>query len=44
MSEPQLENIEDDDEYQAASDGFDAWLDSQEYDDLVYLDEEDEQE
>ncbi|MCC8044538.1 MAG: DUF1292 domain-containing protein [Clostridiales bacterium] len=32
---PVLENIEDDDEYEAASDGFDEWLDSQEYDELV---------
>lgn len=34
--EPQLENIEDDDEYEAAADGFDEWLDSQEYDELVF--------
>lgn len=34
--EPTLDNIEDDDEYEAASDGFDQWLDDQEYDDLVY--------
>ena len=33
--EPILENIEDDDEYEAASDAFDEWLDSQEYDELV---------
>ena len=32
---PQLENIEDDDEYEAASDAFDEWLDAQEYDELV---------
>ena len=37
--DPVLENIEDDDEYEAASDAFDEWLDSQEYDELV--DEED---
>ena len=36
--EPTLENIEDDDEYEAASDGFDQWLDDQEFDDLVYED------
>ncbi len=36
--EPILENIEDDDEYEAASDGFDQWLDDQEFDDLVYED------
>ena len=40
--EPTLENIEDDDEYEAASDGFDQWLDDQEYNDLVYEEEEDE--
>ena len=39
--EPVLENIEDDEEYDAASDGFDEWLDSQEYDDLVFEDDED---
>ena len=32
---PVLENIEDDDEYEAASDGFDEWLDALEYDELV---------
>lgn len=32
---PSLENIEDDAEYEAASDGFDEWLDSLEYDELV---------
>ena len=42
--EPTLENIEDDDEYEAASDGFDQWLDDQEYNDLVYMDEESEEE
>ena len=40
--EPTLENIEDDDEYEAVSDAFDEWLDTQEYDDLYY--EEDEAE
>ncbi|MDO5344911.1 MAG: DUF1292 domain-containing protein [Lachnospiraceae bacterium] len=39
-SEPSLENIEDDEEYEAASDGFDQWLDDQEFDDLVYEEEE----
>lgn len=38
---PVLENIEDDDEYEAASDGFDEWLDSMEYDELVPADEDD---
>ncbi|MCD8015065.1 MAG: DUF1292 domain-containing protein [Lachnospiraceae bacterium] len=32
---PVLENIEDDEEYEAASDGFDEWLDSLEYDEIV---------
>ena len=42
--EPLLENIEDDDEFEAASDGFDEWLDSQEYDELIYDDEEEDRE
>ena len=33
--EPTLENIEDDDEYEAAADAFDEWLDEQEYEELV---------
>ncbi len=42
--EPTLENIEDDDEYDAASDGFEEWLDGQEYDELIsYEGEEDEE-
>jgi len=41
--EPTLDNIADDEEYEAASDGFDEWMDSQEYDDLVYYDEESEE-
>ncbi len=32
---PQLENIESDEEYEAASDAFDELLDSMEYDELV---------
>ncbi|MCC8136822.1 MAG: DUF1292 domain-containing protein [Clostridiales bacterium] len=32
---PVLENIDSDEEYEAASDGFDEWLDSLEYDELV---------
>ncbi|MCD7819176.1 MAG: DUF1292 domain-containing protein [Lachnospiraceae bacterium] len=36
---PVLENIESDEEYEAASDGFDQWLDSLEYDELVPEDE-----
>lgn len=38
--QPSLANIEDDDEYEAASEGFDQWLDDQEYDDLAYDEEE----
>lgn len=32
--EPELENIEDDDEYERAADKFDEWLDNQEFEDL----------
>ena len=32
---PQLDNIEDDDEYEAASEAFDEMLDSAEFDELV---------
>lgn len=39
---PVLENIEDDDEYEAASDGFDEWLDGLEYDEMVPADDEEE--
>ena len=38
--QPSLANIEDDDEYEAASDGFDQWLDEQEYNELVFEDDE----
>lgn len=41
--EPKLENIEDDDEYEAAADAFDEFLDNQEFDELVDADEEDEE-
>lgn len=37
--EPSLDNILDDDEYDAVSDAFDELLDSQEYDELVSEDE-----
>lgn len=30
--EPSLDNIDDDDEYEAAADAFDEWLDSQDFD------------
>ena len=33
--EPTLENIEDHDEYEAAADAFDEWLDEQEFEDIV---------
>ena len=29
--EPELENIEDDDEYESAADAFDEWMDTQEF-------------
>ena len=29
--EPELENIEDDDEYETAADAFDEWMDTQEF-------------
>ena len=32
---PTLENIDDDDEYEAAADAFDEWLDEQEFEDIV---------
>lgn len=32
--EPELDNIEDDDEYERVADKFDEWLDSQQYEDL----------
>ena len=38
--EPGLDNIEDDEEYELASDAFDEWLDTQEFDELVYEDEQ----
>ena len=38
--EVELGNIEDDDEFEIASDGFDEWLDNQEFDELVFEDEE----
>lgn len=33
--EPELELIEDDEEYEIASDGFDEWLDTMEFEELV---------
>lgn len=33
--QPELQNIQDDDEYEIASDAFDEFLDTQEYDQLV---------
>ena len=40
--EPQLDNIEDDEEYEIAVDAFDEFLDEQEYDEIVGEDELDE--
>ena len=37
--EPNLSNIEDDDEYEAAADAFDEWLDEQEFNELLDEDE-----
>ena len=33
--EPTLENIEDDEEYEIAADGFDEWMDEQEFEELI---------
>ena len=33
--EPSLDNIEDDDEYEAAADAFDEWLDEMEFEEMV---------
>lgn len=32
--EPELENIEDDDEYEIAADAFDEWMDTQEFEEF----------
>ena len=32
--EPELDNIEDDDEYERVADKFDEWLDAQQFEDL----------
>lgn len=32
--EPELANIEDDDEYEIAADAFDEWMDTQEFEEL----------
>ena len=32
--EPELENIEDDDEYEIAADAFDEWMNTQEFEEL----------
>jgi hypothetical protein len=39
-SDPELGNIEDDDEYEAVSEAFDLYLDDAEFDELVDLPEE----
>ena len=36
---PDLENIEDDEEYEIAADAFDEWLDEQEFNELLDEDE-----
>lgn len=41
--EPELANIEDDDEYERVADKFDEWLDTQEFEDLD-LDEDTDEE
>lgn len=41
--EPNLDNIEDDDEYEIVADAFDELLDAQEYDELVGGDETEEE-
>ena len=40
--QPNLENIEDDDEYEIVADAFDELLDEQEYDEIVGEDELDD--
>ncbi len=39
---PDLSNIETDEEYEIVADAFDEWLDAQEYDELVDADEDEE--
>jgi hypothetical protein len=39
---PVLENIETDEEYEAASDAFDEWLDTLEYDEIVPAEDEED--
>jgi len=41
--DPDLENIEDDDEYEAVADAFDELLDSEEFDEVDDEDEEEEE-
>jgi len=40
--EPDLENIEDDDEYEAVADAFDELLDSEEFDEIEEEEDEDD--
>ena len=40
--EPNLENIEDDDEYEAVADAFDELLDSEEFDEIEEEEDEDD--
>ena len=41
---PDLSNIETDEEYEIVADAFDEWLDAQEYDELVDADEDEDEE
>ena len=38
---PRIENIETEEEYEIAADGFDEWQDASEYDELFLEDDED---
>lgn len=41
--EPHLDNIESDEEYEIASDGFDEWLDSSDFDEIISAEEAEEE-
>lgn len=41
--EPNLSNIEEDEEYDAAADAFDEWLDEQEFNELLDEDEDEDE-
>lgn len=42
-AEPVLENIEDDDEYEAVIDAFEEFLDSSEFDELIEIEEDEDE-